>query len=95
MAMDPEQFKKELAEMMAMKEEFVEDLAKVDTGATDAQLSATEPRSAADVDDAIAKHTAAAKESAMAEARAYMDSAKAIISMIAASQTGGASKLLG
>lgn len=87
--MDQEQFEKELKQFDDLAEEFKNELANVDRGSTDEQIAATKPRDPELVKKDAAKHEAAAEESALAEARAYMDSAKAIISTLAAASAAG------
>lgn len=77
--MDPEKFKKELAEFGVMADDFKAALANVDKGSTDEEIAATKPRSSEVIAEATTRHEKAAEESALAEARAYMDSAKMII----------------
>ena len=82
--MDQEQFERELAGIQALKDGFAEKLAAIDSGSTDAQIAKTTPRDPADVAATTKRHEEAARESAEAEAQAYMDSVVAILTTLAA-----------
>ena len=82
--MTDEQFDAEIASLKTLGDTLRDELQRVDEGSTDEQIKATAPRSEADVAKTAEAHLAAAKESSLAEAKAYAESALTIFKMLAA-----------
>lgn len=82
--MTPAEFDKFIAETKALGEQLRDELQAVDDGVTESQLAATKPRDPEQIASDSAKHEAAAKESSLAEARAYAETALGILKMLSA-----------